>query len=165
MNYIFLDIDGVLNYEQYFHDHVDDEFIIDPEKVKLLSDLVHDTKAKIILSSSWRYGFDQYLRPIYPDSGCAKLKELFKKYNIKISGRTQVIGDYDGGYRPDQVKKYIKKHLKPGDHFVIFDDEDWCWADPVGFYIFGDNFIRTEWKSGITEKNAKFAEKILNGEV
>ena len=33
MNYIFLDVDGVLNNETYFHQHLDDDGILDEENI------------------------------------------------------------------------------------------------------------------------------------
>lgn len=60
MKAIFLDIDGVLNSDEYFDkiSNLDIQGIekeIDIEKVKLLKEAINETGAKIVLSSSWRY--------------------------------------------------------------------------------------------------------------
>ena len=60
MKVIFLDIDGVLNSDEYV-DKVKKSDIqgierdIDIEKVKLLKRAIDETGAKVVLSSSWRY--------------------------------------------------------------------------------------------------------------
>lgn len=48
MKIIFLDIDGVLNYEN-------SKSKVEEEKVKLLKEIVGRTDAEIVLSSDWRY--------------------------------------------------------------------------------------------------------------
>ena len=60
MKVIFLDVDGVLNSDEYFDriQNLDIEGIesdIDINKVKLLKKAVDTTGAKVVLSSSWRY--------------------------------------------------------------------------------------------------------------
>ncbi len=60
MKIIFLDIDGVLNSDEYFDkiSNLDIQGIeqeIDIEKVKLLKEAINETGAKVVLSSSWRY--------------------------------------------------------------------------------------------------------------
>ena len=52
MNYIFLDVDGVLNSEIYLSSHLDDDAVLDENAIKLLAELVNKTDAKVILSSS-----------------------------------------------------------------------------------------------------------------
>lgn len=47
MKIIFLDIDGVLNYEN-------SKSKVEEEKVKLLKEIVDKTGAEIVLSSDWR---------------------------------------------------------------------------------------------------------------
>ena len=60
MKVIFLDIDGVLNSDEYL-DKVKNSDIqgierdIDVEKVKLLKRAIDETGARVVLSSSWRY--------------------------------------------------------------------------------------------------------------
>ena len=65
---IFLDIDGVLN-------TVPPQRPIEPEKVKLLAQIVHTTGAKIILHSGWRVWFDNRMQPLRDES--ADLVRLF----------------------------------------------------------------------------------------
>lgn len=56
MRVIFLDIDGELTYAGYSNEKTQD---IDLEKVALLKEIVESTDAKIVLSSSWKCGYDR----------------------------------------------------------------------------------------------------------
>ena len=60
MKVIFLDIDGVLNSDEYLKKvkrlHIQGiESEIDINKIKLLKKAVDETKAKVVLTSSWRF--------------------------------------------------------------------------------------------------------------
>jgi hypothetical protein len=64
MKIIFLDIDGVLNHQLWFKIQKNKKVIdtdleynrsmIDETRVDLLNDLIKETKAKVVISSSWR---------------------------------------------------------------------------------------------------------------
>ena len=53
---IFLDIDGELTYTGYRNEETHN---IDPKKVALLKEIVDATDAKIVLSSSWKCGYNK----------------------------------------------------------------------------------------------------------
>jgi hypothetical protein len=55
---VFLDIDGVLNCEVFYHTASEDEKWnnISPFRIRLLNELCEKTNAKIVISSSWRMG-------------------------------------------------------------------------------------------------------------
>lgn len=59
MRVIFLDIDGELTYTGYRNEKTQN---IDLEKVALLKEIVETTDAKIVLSSSWKCGYDRITR-------------------------------------------------------------------------------------------------------
>ena len=82
MKVIFLDVDGVLNSDEYI-DRAQKQEIqgierhIDVEKIKLLKKAIDETGAKVVLSSSWRFTKnEQYL------------KKLLEKYGIYLVGST-----------------------------------------------------------------------------
>ena len=61
MKVIFLDVDGVLNSQQLFEKCEDDQLIsVDEDNIKNLKTIVDATGAKIVLSSSWRYGWAEH---------------------------------------------------------------------------------------------------------
>ena len=78
---IFLDIDGVLNtaFTRKRNEHIDDF------RVKLLSDIVQQTNAKIVLTSTWRFGFKRTLFGLKPINNSTKaLVEHLSKHHLKI---------------------------------------------------------------------------------
>lgn len=83
MNIIFLDIDGVLNSNFWNDTHqkeISDGTLIDYDKILLLSRLVQDTSAKLILHSGWKYWFDENLNPIREEA--KKFKDLLKQVGL-----------------------------------------------------------------------------------
>ena len=75
MKVIFLDIDGVLN--------TNSDREISNDKLKLLSELVSKTGADVVLSSSWRYGWNQPEKN-QPGTRIYNLKQLLKDNDIVI---------------------------------------------------------------------------------
>ena len=111
MKVIFLDIDGVLNSDEYF-DKIKNLNIqgiqsqVDIEKIKLLKKAIDETGAKVVLSSSWRYKRNaQYL------------KELLLQYNI-FTDSTPFLKNERGL----EIKKWLENNPIVED-YVILDDE------------------------------------------
>ena len=89
MRVIFLDIDGVLNSDAWNADHqqeIAQGILIDREKVQLLSQLIQDTHAQVILHSGWRMWFDAQLRPLRKEAEI--LVHLFAEAGLSIAGVT-----------------------------------------------------------------------------
>ncbi len=85
-NIIFLDIDGVLNCNDYKKERQEDYFV-DEDKVKLLSKLFHEIEdAKLVLHSAWRFWFDENLNP--KNDVAENLIMLLSKYQMIISSIT-----------------------------------------------------------------------------
>lgn len=108
---IFLDIDGVLNSDEYFekikelHIHgIESE--IDTNKIKLLKKAIDETKAKVVLISSWRY-----------TRRAKELKELLAYYEIYVDS-TPFINHKRGL----EIKTWLLDHPNVED-YVILDDE------------------------------------------
>ena len=62
---LFLDIDGVLNSNQWYYKRKElglslegDKSEFDPDTVEILNGLISDTNAKVVLSSTWRNNYD-----------------------------------------------------------------------------------------------------------
>ena len=111
MKVIFLDIDGVLNSDEYL-DKVKKSDIqgierdIDVGKVKLLKRAIDETGARVVLSSSWRY-----------TRNARYLKELLANYEIRVDS-TPYIQDIRGL----EIKKWLSENQGVED-FIILDDE------------------------------------------
>ncbi len=111
MKVIFLDIDGVLNSDEYF-DKIRNLNIqgiqseIDVEKIKLLKKAIDETGAKVVLSSSWRY-----------TKNAQYLKELLANFEIYTDSTP-----FMHGRRGLEIKQWLSDNQGIED-FVILDDE------------------------------------------
>ena len=111
MKVIFLDVDGVLNSDQYFDktknlDIQGIEADIDIKKIELLKKAINETRARVVLSSSWRY-----------TRNGQQLKELLSNYGISVD-TTPFIQNKRGL----EIKQWLAENQNVED-FVILDDE------------------------------------------
>lgn len=155
--FIFLDIDGVLNSEQFYEEKTQKERFeelrkefeddiafmladIDLKAVELLNKLTDATKAKIVVSSSWR--------------SSSNLQDIFNYAGIKepISGITPYLGSRHRGSEISEWLKDIKEPYK----YVILDDDNDMLEEQL------NNFVQTDWKEGLTDKDINKAIKILS---
>lgn len=155
MKVIFLDIDGVLNnqsqivklvellgQEQYLEIlHEIQEIPFDYRSCKLLQELVKETDAEIILSSTWR------LNP--------KGIESIEKYaRIKIKDKTPRLNDIRG----KEIKQYLEEHKEITRYVILDDDTDMLEEQRQYFIkvnpIFG--FTKTEYIQCRNILNYKF---------
>lgn len=150
MNYIFLDIDGVLNSEPFLLEQVranpNRKFVrmIDEKAVEVLAKACRWFNAVVVISSSWRVGWHRDSEHIL------ELKDLLNKYNIKVVGLTTVNGDDRG----QQIWEYIDHHLVSSDSYVILDD------DPVEDHP-DFRFVNTSFKEGLLEAHLEKIEASL----
>lgn len=169
MKVIFLDFDGVLNNSEYQArlygkglptTDKDGHELFDPNSVERLNRIVDQTKAKIVVSSSWRY------------LGLAALQELWKErgLNGQIIGMTSMhaVDEYimehgldwlDGGVianspRAVEIEKWLQEHDYI-DHYVILDDLPMSTA-------LQPHFIQVNPKYGLSDLQVKQAIEILN---
>ena len=135
-NVIFLDIDGVLNKDDYLNPGE-----IHEDKVALLADIVRETKAEIVLTSSWRHHVSAWITN--PESCRQDVKEpverlmsLFAGYGLTIADMTDTL--YTGpDARPLEIRTWLTRRSKVL-NFVILDDDgfwQWNWLEP--------HFVRT----------------------
>lgn len=114
MKVIFLDIDGVLNSDEYF-DKIEGQNIhgiekdIDVETIKLLKKAIEETGAKVVLSSSWRYR-----------KRAQDLKQLMFECGVTVHSSTPYLENVRG----EEIKQWLKEHPDTED-FVLLDDEVW----------------------------------------
>lgn len=145
--FIFLDIDGVCNSEEFLTHRVYLHTPIDPNVTKLLNVLCEETGAKIVISSSWGYSEDTLRR----------LKEAGLNTDYVIGGTVHL--EFGKSYlvRGNSIAKWLDENTTYYDDFeyVIFDDD----TDMLLSQI--DNFIHTNSQVGITEEDCKRAKDIL----
>ena len=162
MKAIFLDIDGVLNYEGSTS-HCGIYLGIDNRRVKRLARIVKATDAKIILSSDWK---DKYIHGLLayeqPDHSAKYLMRKLHKQGLKIYDT--IDKKFEWHERADAILDYINKHDITD--YVILDDRMFkgMHEKPLS-----DHFIKTmancgDKTSGLSEKLADIAIDILNGD-
>lgn len=116
MNYIFLDIDGVLNNVNHYkkqHEKYGGRFFMqnmpfNPKSLENLKWLINKTDAKIVLSSSWRKSVP-----------CMTVLEArLTEYGLKIHDKTG-----DVGSRGNEIIDWLFANTTDDDCFIIIDDE------------------------------------------
>lgn len=134
---IFLDVDGVL------HSAYTDGATFDAERMMLLKELVEKTRAKLVLSSSWRE-FPSMLKQV--------VKHL-KEYGLELYSTTPV-GCSD---RPLEIFDWLNQHA-PESNYVVLDD--WDMSD-----YFKEKMICTSGPgySGMRRDDIEKAIRVLNG--
>lgn len=166
MKYIFLDVDGVLNDEEFMVDsrieyraykegggepsHVDFYCsMLNPEKIKLLKQIVEATGAEIILSSSWRSRHQDAV----PMLALAKMlgEQGMTIKDITPRGCGMCV-------RGNEIREWMNKNIPWGEErqYVILDD------DSDMLYCQRNNFVHTDGRIGLTERDVAKAIKILN---
>lgn len=156
MKVIFLDIDGVLNSEKYYTEHLEDmmENPVDRECVKRLKRIVDATGARIVLSSSWRTGWSR--KKDQMDELCRKLVEILAEYQLEIYDKTCILNN---GERGREIKFWIKNAPEKVESFVILDDHDFQWEK----YRLWKRWVQTDYSDGgLQEQDVEKAVKILN---
>jgi len=117
MKVIFLDIDGVLNSNdtlQKIHYHQKFTGIspkcaeLDEDNISTLNKLIKLTNAKIVLHSSWRYGYSK---------GDGAILTAFREMNLHIDDIVSI----KIPNKEEAISAYIKTHPNIS-HYVILDD-------------------------------------------
>jgi hypothetical protein len=120
MKVIFLDIDGVLNHEQHYKwlMETDEPTLlqrtypyseINPKSCQLLNDIIKETGAEIVVSSSWRL------------DGENRLNSLFKHFGLpRIYSTTPCLNTARG----IEIDAWLAAHLEVDTYVILDDDED-----------------------------------------
>ena len=148
MKVIFLDIDGVLNCSTSTKRYHGTPFV-DDDKLKLLAEIVSKTDAKLVLSSTWRFGL------LYPDSifagdVIALQKELYR-FSLKLFSYTPRLPDKQRG---DEIQAWLASHTGVESFVILDDDSDM--AD-IKEYL-----VKTTWEHGLQREHVEKAINILN---
>lgn len=160
MKLIFLDVDGVLNYENCSAS-VNGYYGVEPEKVSLLKKIVEKTGAKIVLTSTWRREIKRGAPLEAQDNPFAiELMSKLAAEGLKIYDYTPA--DNDDYERADQIERLMKEYRHNGqqiDSFVVLDDV----VFPDFVTLFDDHLVITDYETGLTEGDVDVAVEILGG--
>jgi len=151
MKVIFLDIDGVLNSEEFLKNNETE--MIDRDNVSILKNIIDKTGAVIVMSSGWRLWFDDNMRPKDGYSQC--LYDILCEFDIKLFGKTP---DYSteeirtkktfSHVKAKEISAWISQHETIG-KYVVLDDLN------LKNEEINSHLVRTNAKVGITEADAK----------
>lgn len=155
MKVIFLDIDGVLNTEKRLLNN-NGELYVEKDKIELLKEIIDKTKAKVVLSSTWRVLAQSKDSKEYPKYEAFEIE--LEKHGIAIFGYTPVFLDY----RPLEIKMWLESQSDQEICFVSLDDD--FEKKDYDKYGIGDCLIKTDFSTGMTEAHAKRAVELLNRE-
>jgi hypothetical protein len=184
MKIIFLDIDGVLNHEDWYtsgrakktYESTGQTDIkaynFDPESWKWVQKLIDETDAKIVLSSSWRCydlasTIEEYkntaFKPIIDNIVGVTPSTMSRVRGEEINRFFDVVSGNITQNLPQAVE-WLKNHpietlSKTGDkieQYVIFDDDTDVLDEQKS------HFVHIDCLNGITEKDYQKALSILN---
>jgi hypothetical protein len=154
MKVIFLDVDGVLNSQDLFEKCKEELVPIDEENVRCLKDIVDATGAKIVLSSSWRYGWMKDDEQVQEE--CRILVDMLAKYGLEIMDKTEYLSS---GRREDEIKDWMECSKEKIENFVILDDGPYDWNR----HGYEKHWVRTDFcTGGLRAEHVKEAVHILN---
>ena len=149
---IFLDIDGVLNSEQYDEIRTKEQGNIDETRLPLLKYLVENTGAEIVLCSTWRKHWDK--EEALCDKVGMELNDRFQSYGLTIMDKTPLISD---AQRALEIQAWLNLHSESVENYVILDDNLWGWGDLIS------HLVRTSPRDrrGLEEEHIQKAIEIL----
>jgi hypothetical protein len=172
--YLFLDIDGVLNHDEWFesdgYKHHQQNWrvsMFDPKCVERVNRILKETGARLVVSSSWRGMCD--LEEIFEGVGLPTDFEV-TPYADTIYSREEYHEDSKVFWRGSEIKYYLERH--PHSSYVILDDDCDMLDEQLPHFIntCGDRIYHRELYlkndgSGLTDKCMNEAIKILNNEI
>lgn len=151
---IFLDIDGVLNsdnwtrryFRENFHYIAEIDQDLDPRTLNIIDTLVDKTKGEIVLISSWRFDLENTKR---------RLNFSGLKSKINYSLPIFPLESESGWSRGKLIFEFLKKNKC--ERYIILDDTD----DELSNHG-KERFIKIDPVTGITETDMNKAIKLLN---
>ena len=141
MKIVFLDFDGVLNNRESLRKGIH----LLPEKVLLVGEICKRTKAKIVISSTWRMG-----TPI------KVMKEMMWRAGLRFDCIIDYTSKGYDGKRGEQIEQWLRENNC--DCHVVLDDEKFDMGDQVA------HLVQTTIETGLTQEHVEQAVAMLGEE-
>ena len=158
-NIIFLDIDGVLNVNDHSLE-ISSFYHVDEDKVKLLSKIVKETNAQVVIHSAWRFWFDENLIPL--NETAVSLSDYLVKYNIPLMGVTP-------DFSTEEIRKTKRFSLVKANEILEWlndnpDVDKWIVLDDLDLHndIIKEHQVKIDPRTGITDKDVSYAINLLH---
>lgn len=148
MKLLFLDMDGVISV-------YNNRWCLSDEKIKHIKNIVEQTHCKIVITSSWKCGYDNVYNfvnnfiKLNPKSEKPSEMLIWLKLNIYD------ITDNNGPLRGDEIQRYLDSHDNIENYVIIDDDSDMLDSQL-------NNFIQTDTYEGITIREEKMIITFFN---
>jgi len=158
---IFLDIDGVLNYNGCKTETSSGSMFVNDNKIKILKEIIDRTGAKVVLSSTWRIGWkhlDMGLTDTWAIRDFVELRDKLLEFEIKFYDKTPMFDKFMRR-RGEEIQAWLDNH-EDVDGYVIIDDLSGNWLRPCASHL-----LQTSESRGLLEKHIKVAERIINMEI
>ena len=165
---VFLDFDGVINSRNflrsdYFKKSIEGlsdaqlylikyQYMLDPEAIKLVNDLVNRSGAQVVASTSHRtrYSLEELNDML---QGCGATFQIIDKTPKLLPRKFSEYID-----RGDEIQAFLDGLPEKPDGFVILDD-----FNNMG--DLSDHLVLTSDRVGLTPEDVEDAIKIINGEI
>lgn len=155
-NYVFLDIDGVLNSRQTRAKAPYNCKGIGNKHLRILKAIVEKTNSNIVLISDWRLSFlpNDHM-PDMANYITKRLQSVGLSFELVSSNHIYEI-------RAQEIKNWINTHKTEG--YIILDDNDNIWYHNNAI---SPHWIHTDYKKGLTEEHiqeaiVKMQEPVIN---
>jgi hypothetical protein len=156
MKVIFLDIDGVLNCNST-RERIGGIYFVEDDKIEILQEIIEYTDAKVVLSSTWRIGWEMMQNdPNYHDKHFEMLRDKLQEHGIQLYDRTPIMS---GEHRGREIDEWLRCHPNVESFVILDDDSDM--DEHIG------RLVKTRWNAvgyggGLMRKHIKLATELLN---
>lgn len=166
--YLFVDFDGVLVSDNFIDElkhsgkDYNDEYgaIFNPKCIDNLLEIIKQTDAKIVISSSWKEYGVEFLQEMWSERGMpvefysVTPSLILTSYLDHIEGNSFRSPErYSKGL---EINAWLQKNTSGDYRYCIIDDENYFLAEQLS------HLVTTDSKDGLTEEVAKQVAEILN---
>lgn len=153
MKIIFLDIDGVLNSEEWdsyvqsftYGARFNSCYLLSQEMILRLQNVIFQTNAEIVLTSSWRTNIQ----------ALNALTKQLNLYHLRLKDTT-LYSTYNT--RADDIHEWLRSHPSVHSYAIVDDYDDGFSNDEV----LATHFVQTTFAQGLTSEKAEKIVEILS---